>query len=76
MIRQMSPVRSEVPLAAGRLLDRTSGITERRLSPAESLEEEICRLTWAVIDGWASREERRELAELVERQHKNRHSAF
>lgn len=69
----MSPVESDVTITAGKLLDRTSGLIECRRSPSESLEEEISQLTWAVIDGWASGEERRELAELVDLQHKNRH---
>ncbi|QEG34927.1 hypothetical protein Pr1d_22150 [Bythopirellula goksoeyrii] len=73
MIREMSRVESEMTIAAGRRLYKTSGTSDLLLSPAESLEEEISRLTWAVVDGWASREERRELAELVDLQHKNRH---
>jgi len=37
-------------------------------------EAEISRLTWAVIDGKASHEERSRLAELVSAQHEQRHS--
>lgn len=36
------------------------------------LEEEISRLTWAVVDGWASREDRDRLAKLVEIQYGSR----
>jgi len=37
-------------------------------------EAEISRLTWAVIDGKATVEERRRLAELVACQHEQRHA--
>lgn len=37
-------------------------------------EAEISRLTWAVIDGKATVEERRRLAELVNRQHEQRNA--
>lgn len=37
--------------------------------PPEATEQEINRLTWAVLDGQASIDDRRRLAELVGRQH-------
>lgn len=37
--------------------------------PVEATEQEINRLTWAVLDGDASIEDRRRLAELVGQQH-------
>ncbi len=76
MIREMSSVGSDVTFASGRVLYRTCSYSDGRLTPAESLEQEISRLTWAVVDGWATREERRELVELVELQHKNLHMVF
>ncbi|TWU25773.1 hypothetical protein Pla144_29850 [Bythopirellula polymerisocia] len=73
MIREMTRVDSDVAVVAGRTLYRTSDFSDQKLTPAESLEQEISRLTWAVVDGWASREERNELAALVELQHEYRH---
>ncbi|RIK79266.1 MAG: hypothetical protein DCC67_10705 [Planctomycetota bacterium] len=40
---------------------------------AEPIEQEITRLTWAVLDGHASLADRRRLASLVDRQHALRH---
>ena len=39
----------------------------------ESAESEISRLTWAVLDGRATSEERLRLASLVSAQHERRH---
>lgn len=39
----------------------------------ESTESEISRLTWAVLDGRATSEERLRLATLVSAQHERRH---
>jgi hypothetical protein len=39
----------------------------------ESVEHEITRLTWAVLDGCASLHDRQRLAELVNAQHARRH---
>lgn len=36
---------------------------------AQRIEEEISRLTWAVMDGWATQEDRLKLAELVDVQY-------
>ena len=73
MIRELTRIDSDVTIFAGRVLYSTSGFSDEQLTPAESLEQEISRLTWAVVDGWASREEREELATLVEMQHAYRH---
>jgi hypothetical protein len=40
-----------------------------KISPVESVEAEISRLTWAVIDGIATPADRDRLAELVNEQH-------
>ena len=40
----------------------------------ENVEQEITRLTWAVLDGAASLEDRARLAELVKSQHRPRRS--
>lgn len=40
-----------------------------KIMPQESVEAEISRLTWAVIDGIATSEDRDRLAELVMYQH-------
>ena len=42
------------------------------ITPVESVEAEISRLTWAVIDGIATPADRERLAELVSHQHKFR----
>jgi hypothetical protein len=42
------------------------------LAASESRESEISRLTWAVLDGSASEEQRGRLADLVGAQHENR----
>jgi len=47
---------------------------EDRLATVESVEGEISRLTWAVLDGRASVEERNRLAELVNAQHERRNA--
>ena len=39
----------------------------------ETVEQEITRLTWAVLDGSASLHHRQRLAELVNAQHAQRH---
>jgi hypothetical protein len=39
----------------------------------ETVEQEINRLTWAVLDGSASLTDRQRLAELVNAQHARRH---
>lgn len=52
------------------------GTSRRRpLEPVstESIENEISRLTWAVLDGRATSEERLRLAALVSSQHERRH---
>lgn len=41
---------------------------------AESIESEISNLTWAVLDGCATSEQRKRLAELVSQQHERRES--
>ena len=38
----------------------------------ESIENEISKLTWAVLDGCATNEQRKRLSELVSTQHKRR----
>lgn len=43
-----------------------------KISPQESVEAEISRLTWAVIDGIATPKDRERLAELVSIQHEFR----
>ena len=43
-----------------------------KITPHESVEAEISRLTWAVIDGIATPEDRERLAELVSFQHEFR----
>jgi hypothetical protein len=43
-----------------------------KITPQESVETEISRLTWAVIDGIATPEDRERLAELVGIQHEFR----
>ena len=45
---------------------------QNELTDFESRESEISRLTWAVLDGSASVEERGRLADLVGDQHKRR----
>lgn len=42
-------------------------------SPTETIENEISRLSWAVIDGRATSEQRERLAKLVQSQHSRRH---
>ena len=42
---------------------------------AESIESEISRLTWAVIDGTATEAQEARLAELVKSQHKRRQAS-
>ncbi len=42
-------------------------------SNSESVENEISRLSWAVVDGRATAEQRERLAELVSAQHSRRH---
>lgn len=42
------------------------------VTPQESVEAEISRLTWAVIDGQATGADRERLAELVSLQHEYR----
>jgi hypothetical protein len=41
----------------------------------ERIEEEIARITWAVLDGRASWRDRVQLAELVNAQHARRHAS-
>jgi hypothetical protein len=43
-----------------------------KITPLESVEAEISRLTWAVIDGIATTQDRERLAELVSLQHEFR----
>jgi hypothetical protein len=43
-----------------------------KITPQESVEAEISRLTWAVIDGIATPQDRDRLAELVSYQHEFR----
>ena len=43
-----------------------------KITPQESVEAEISRLTWAVIDGIATPKDRERLAELVSIQHEFR----
>jgi hypothetical protein len=43
-----------------------------KITPQESVEAEISRLTWAVIDGIATPQDRERLAELVSIQHEFR----
>jgi hypothetical protein len=40
-----------------------------KITPVESIEAEISRLTWAVIDGIATPADRERLSELVSEQH-------
>lgn len=46
-------------------------ISSTQVSP-QSIESEISDLTWAVIDGRATPEERKRLSELVSQQHQRR----
>ena len=43
-----------------------------KVTPLESVEAEISRLTWAVIDGIATPADRTRLSELVSEQHEYR----
>lgn len=75
MIREISTEIPDVSYSKGRLLYTTTNLTrDQRLHRFEVMEEEISRLTWAVVDGRASREQRRELAELIEEQHATRYA--
>lgn len=47
--------------------------TQTMDSSLENIEGEIARLTWAVLDGSASPNDRNQLAELVRSQHALRH---
>lgn len=51
---------------------RTAQSPLSTITPQESVETEISRLTWAVIDGIATIEDRERLAELVSIQHEFR----
>ena len=53
-------------------LDPKQSALEPQLTP-QMAEEEISRLTWAVLDGTATFAQRERLAELVSTQHEIRH---
>jgi hypothetical protein len=47
-------------------------VPQDELAASESMESEISRLTWAVLDGSASEQQRGRLADLVGAQHQRR----
>jgi hypothetical protein len=47
-------------------------VPQDELAASESMESEISRLTWAVLDGSASEQQRDRLADLVGEQHQRR----
>jgi hypothetical protein len=49
-----------------------TGVPQDELAASESMESEISRLTWAVLDGSASEQQRGRLADLVGAQHQRR----
>jgi hypothetical protein len=62
------------PRAAGPALAPTAEpVPLNAPAEVETVEQEITRLTWAVLDGSASLHDRQRLAELVNAQHARRH---
>ena len=65
--RRVAGANSAQPMHA----EAAKGRQGESLAP-ESVESEISRLTWAVLDGSATDEQRRQLATLVNAQHARR----
>lgn len=70
----LSPPISGHP-AVSRGLGNDVSLSPESHASNESIEHEISELTWAVLDGRATSEQRRRLSELVSSQHRNRPQA-
>ena len=69
MIREVEPADLGA-FRAPMLSDRMTTLSApERVTVAESIEQEITRLTWAVLDGSAALSDRQRLADLVRNQH-------
>jgi hypothetical protein len=78
MIREATSLKSTFGASAPEPLAPDFHLGSARTRPAEAMshelaEDEISRLTWAVLDGRATSEQRLRLAALVSTQHERRH---
>ena len=75
MIRKASSLDSSseaVSSESMRQMRTDTALSQDVLAVSESRESEISRLTWAVLDGSASEQDRERLADLVGAQHEKR----